>query len=289
MPQGKAVPATTRMRTPRPPEALGLSDLSSASSRPQRATGPSRKRPPTGQVRTPNWRLSNGSEGVGLPLTGSLLEATIRSYLLQDTQGGGPVHPGAHSASGHGFLCPGQAIPTPFRPQTVGGCSGDPSQQALKPLAGCPTGPWGANGPAWLQELGSGPGTSQRPLAVSRGRCLLHDPPFLHPPVPGEPSQKTLPTAAGRATGAPEPSTGKGVPQINPVCRVCRGCCARLAGRVTPGPRSPVAAPPSGQQRGHPQGPARQRDVPPPPPQPPRRPELPEGAQGSQGTSGPCP
>lgn len=35
MPQGKAVPATTRMWTPRPPEALGLSDLSSASSRPQ--------------------------------------------------------------------------------------------------------------------------------------------------------------------------------------------------------------------------------------------------------------
>lgn len=45
--------------------------------------------------------------------------------------------------------------------------------------------------PRGLQGLGSGAGTSQRPLAASRGGCLLHEPSFLHP------SQGASPAAPG--------------------------------------------------------------------------------------------
>ena len=157
----------------------------------------------------------------------------------------------AHSASGHRSLHPSQAMPTPFQPQT-GGCLGDPAQQALKPLAGCPTGPWGANRPVWLQELGSGPGTSQHPLAASHGCCLFHEQSFLHPHPWGIPPRKRhLPEPP---VGLLEPQntlTGKGVPEINSGLACLPGLCPGLKVECTWGSLSPAATPPSGQQRSH--------------------------------------
>lgn len=135
-------------------------------------------------------------------------------------------------------------------PATEGGCLGDPAQQARKPLAGCPTGPWGANRPVWLQELGSGPGTSQHPLAASHGCCLFHEPSFLHPHPWGIPPRKRhLPEPP---VGLLEPQntlTGKGVPKINSGLACLPGLCPGLKVECTWGALSPAATPPSGQQR----------------------------------------